>query len=129
MFLHQFARDVGEFALLQLRLPENRIRVAEAVLDPAVFLHMIQVDETTRVSISVCGSKNASASQRKCLLRRQIIVVFGIQYTIGKGLTRTNAEQVAAESCAVGVDVVESRTFLLRNTSTHRTHRQAHSLV
>ncbi len=56
MFLHQFACNVRELTLLQFRLPEDRIRVAEAVLDPSILLNMIQVDETTRLGVAMRSS-------------------------------------------------------------------------
>jgi hypothetical protein len=46
---------VGKLALLQLSLPENGVHVAEAVLDPAIFLDVIQVDEATRVCVAMHG--------------------------------------------------------------------------
>jgi hypothetical protein len=129
MFLHQLACDVREFALLQLRLPKNGIRVAEAMLDPSILLNVIQIDETARVRISVGCRKDTSASQLKCFLLGQIISVFGIQHTICKCLSRSNAEQVPTQSCAIRIDVVKSRTLGRSDASTHCAHRQAHSFV
>lgn len=39
--------NVREFALFQLRLPENGVHIVEAMVDPAFLLDMVQVDETT----------------------------------------------------------------------------------
>jgi len=129
LVLHQLARNIRELALLQLRLPEDGVRIAESVLDPAVLFDVVQVDETTGESISVRSSQNTSASQRQRLLLGQIVSVFSVQHTVCECLTRSNTEEIAAETGSIRVDVVESWTFLLCDTSAHRTHRQTHSLV
>jgi hypothetical protein len=90
---------------------------------------VVQVDETTRVSISVGGGQDTSAAQSQSLLICQVVSVLGVQHTIGKGLTGTNTEQVAGKSRAVAVNVVQGGTLLLGHSGTHGTHRQTHALV
>ena len=43
-----------------------------AVVDPTLFRHMIQVDGTTGISISMSGCKNASFTQIQCILDRHV---------------------------------------------------------
>lgn len=76
---------------------------------------MVQVDETTRVRVTVHGSKDTSAAELEGLLLSQVIVVVGVKHTICEGLTGSDTEQVPGESGAVGVDVVESGSFLGRH--------------
>lgn len=77
----QVCCDIAKLALLQLRLPEDRIRVlsdlsvysglasrvgqyySEAVLNPTVLLDMIQVDEATGESISMRSREDASRAK------------------------------------------------------------------
>lgn len=90
---------------------------------------MVQVDVTTRVSISVGGGQNTSLSKLQGLLIRQIVLVLGIENTIRECLTRANAEEVARQASTVAVNIVESRAFLLGDTGAHGAHAEAHSLV
>jgi hypothetical protein len=99
------------------------------VLHPALLLDVVEVDETTRVGISVGSSQNTSLAELQGLLDGQFVFVLGVQDTVGKGLTGTNTEEVTGETCAVTVDIVESRALLWGDTSAHGTHAQAHSLV
>ena len=97
----QLRRDIRELALLQLRLPEYRVHVVEAVVHPSLFLDMVQVDKTTRVRVTVHGSKDTSAAELKGLLLGQVVVVVGVKHTICEGLTGSDTEQVSGESGAV----------------------------
>lgn len=127
--LFQLARHVGELALLQLGLPEDGVGVVEAVLDPALLLDVVQVDETTRVGVSVGGGQDTSLAELEGLLVRQVVAVLGVEHTVGKGLTGTDTEEVASKAGAVAVDVVEGGTLLLGDTGTHGAHAEAHALV
>lgn len=84
--------NVGEFALLQLRLPEYRVHIVEAVVDPSLFLYVVKVDETTRVGITVHGSKNTPPSELKSLLLSQIVPIVCVEHTVGESLTGSNTE-------------------------------------
>lgn len=127
--LDQLARHVGKLALLQLRLPENGVCVVEAVLLPALLLDMVQVDETTRVGISVGGCQNTSLAELEGLLNGQFVFILGIQHTVRKGLTRSDTEKVTRQTSAITVDIIQSRALLLGHTGTHGAHAQSHSLV
>lgn len=65
------------------------------MLDPAVFLDMIQVDETTREGISVGCRKDTSPAKLQGLIILQLVLVLSVQHTVGECLTRSNTEQVA----------------------------------
>lgn len=81
-------------------------------MDPALFLDMVQVDVTTREGITVRRGKDTSPSKLESFLLGQFVTVFGVEHTVSEGLTGSDTEQVTGESCAVGVDVVESGSFL-----------------
>lgn len=125
----QLARDVGKLALLQLRLPEYRVRISEAVLHPSLFLNMVQVDKTTRVGITMRSRQDTSSSELQGILNAQVIVVLGVQHTIRKSLTGTYAEQVSLKPGTVAVDVVQRRAFLLGHAGAHGAHAESHALV
>lgn len=127
--LLQLARHIGELPLLQLRLPEDGVRVVEPVLDPSFLLDVVQVDVATRVSVPVRRSKDAAAAQLQRILDAQVVVVLRIQHTVGKCLATAHAEKVASQTGAVAVDVVQRRALLRGHTSTHSSHAQAHALV
>jgi len=110
--LLQRTSNIRELALLKLRLPENRIRIVEAVLDPAVFLDVVQVDETTRVRVAMGSSKNTPPAQLEGLVVFQFVLVLCVEHTVGEGLSGADTEKVAGEARAVAVDVVESGAFL-----------------
>lgn len=118
-------RHVGELALLELSLPEDRVHVIESVVHPSFFLDVVQVNETTRVSITVHSSQDSSATEVQCLLLGQVVLVLGIQHTVGKSLTRSNTEQVTGEAGTVGIDVVQGGSFLGR----HLENRQSPNFV
>ena len=127
--LIQRARNVGELAFLQLRLPEDRVRIIEAMLHPSGLLDMVQVDVTTRISIPMRRRKDTPAPQLQRLLIRQIVSVLSVQHTIGKCLSATNAEKVPLQPRPIAVDIVQRRAFLLGDASTHGSHAQTHALV
>lgn len=127
--LLKLARDVAELALLQLGLPEHRISIREAVLDPAVLLDVVQVDETTGVGVTMRSCQDTSSTELKSIVHAQFVVVLGVQDTIRKGLTRADAEQVASQTSTVAVDIVQRRSFLLGDSSAHGAHAEAHALV
>ena len=127
--LHKLARNIRELALLQLRLPEYRVRVTEAMLHPAILLHMIQVNEPSRVGIPMRRSQNTSAPQLQRLLLAQIVSVFRVQHTICECLSRTDTEEVAGKSGAIGVDVVESGAFGGSYARAHCAHGEPHAFV
>lgn len=137
LFLHhaihthlvQLACDVAKFSLLQLGLPEHWVRIREAVLHPAFFLDMVQVDETTRVGIAMRSRQDASPTKLQGILNAQVIVVLGVQNTIRKCLAGPNAEQVPREPGAVAVDVVQRGALLLGHASAHGAHAESHALV
>lgn len=106
---------VGELALLELRVPEDRVHVIESVVHPSLFLDVVQVNETTGVGITVHGSQNGSAAEVQCLLLSQLVFVLGVQHTVSESLTRSDTEQVTGETGAVGVDVVQGGSFLGRH--------------
>jgi hypothetical protein len=56
-------------------------------------------------------------------------VVLGVQHTVCECLAGAHTEEVAGEACAVGVDVVESRSFFWGDTGAHGAHGQTHALV
>jgi hypothetical protein len=117
--LVQLARNIRELALLELCLPENGIRVVEAMLDPAILLDVVQVDEATRVRVTMGGGQDTPSAELKRVLVREIELVFCIEHTVGERLARADAEEVARETRAVAVDVVERRAFLGGNAGTH----------
>lgn len=119
--LHQLASDIGELALVQLGIPEDGVCVVEAVLDPSVLLDVVQVDEATRVCVTVGGSQDTPLSELQRLVVLEIVLVLGIEHTVGECLTGADTEQVAGKASAVAVDVVESRAFLRRHTRAHGT--------
>jgi hypothetical protein len=119
--LHQLASDIGELALVQLGIPEDGVCVVEAVLDPSVLLDVVQVDETTRVCVTVGGSQNTPLSELQRLVVLKIVLVLGIEHTVGECLTGADTEQVAGKASTVAVDVVERRAFLRRHTRAHGT--------
>lgn len=61
-------RNVRELALFQLCFPENGVHIVETVVDPAFLFDMVQVDETTLVSITVHCGKNAPTTKLEGLL-------------------------------------------------------------
>jgi hypothetical protein len=127
--LIQLARHVCELALLQLRLPEDGVSIVEAVVRPALLLDVIEVDETTRESITMRGRQDTPPSQLQGILIAQVVVILGVQHTVRECLTTADAEQVARQACAVAVDVVKGRTLLGRDTGAHGAHAQTHTLV
>jgi hypothetical protein len=117
--LLQICRHIRKLALVQLCLPEDGVGVVEAVLDPSVLLDVVEVDETSRVSVAVGGGKNTAPAELQGILVRELVLVFCIEHTVGKRLTGTNAEEVAGKTRAVAVDVVESGAFLRGHTGAH----------
>lgn len=99
------------------------------MLDPARLLDMVQVDETTRVRITVRRRQDTPLAQLQRLLVRQIVLVLGIQHTVGKSLTTAHAEQVARQPRAVAVDVVQRGALLLGHAGAHGAHAEALALV
>src|SRR3954452_4416313 len=65
--LIQLTCDVGEFPLLQLRLPEYWVGVREAMLHPSFFFDVVEIDEAARIGVSMCGGENASSTKLKSL--------------------------------------------------------------
>lgn len=125
----QCTRHVRELSLLQLRLPEDRIRIIESMLDPSILLDMVQVDETSRVRITMRRGQNTSPAELKRLFLRQIILVLRIEHAVRERLSGTHAEKVAGETGAVGIDVVECWTFGGRDAGAHGAHGQTHAFV
>lgn len=99
------------------------------MLDPAFLLDMIQVNETTRVRISVRSSQDTSATQLQGVLLAQVVLVLGVEHTVRKRLTGSNTEQVSGEASTVRVDIVQGGALLLGDAGAHGAHRQAHALV
>lgn len=89
------------------------------MLHPTVFLDVVQIDETTRVSIAVGGSKDTPPAELECVFVGQVVFVIGVEHTVGEGLTGTDAEEIAGKARAITVDVIESRTFLRRHAGAH----------
>lgn len=71
------------------------------MVHPALFLDVVEVDETTRVCVTVHGSQNGTSAQGQRLLLGQVVPVVGIQHTVGECLTGADTEQVAGEAGAV----------------------------
>ena len=92
----------------------------EAMLHPAGLLDMIQIDETARECIAVGGGQDAAAAERDGILVREVVVVLGIQDAVCKRLAGADAEEVAGQAGAVGVDVVQRRPFLGGDAGAHR---------
>lgn len=97
----QLRRDIRELATLQLRFPENRVHIVEAVVHPALLLDVVEVDETTRVCVTVHGGQNGTSAEGQSLLLAQIVPVVGVQHTVGECLTGADTEQVAGQAGAV----------------------------
>lgn len=127
--LLKVARDVGELALFQLGLPEDGVRVIEAMVHPALLLDVVQVDEATRVGITVRGREDAPPSQLQGILVAELVAVLGIQHTVRKRLTAADAEHVPGQARAVAVDVVQGGPLLGGDAGAHGAHAQAHALV
>lgn len=127
--LHEFASNVRELSLLQFRLPEYWVCITEPMLNPSVLLYVIQVNETTWIGISVSGGQNAPPSQLQRFFVTQIISIFRIQHTVCKCLSGTDTEEISGQTCAVGINVIESRAFGGSHASAHRPHRQPHAFV
>jgi hypothetical protein len=60
--LFHICYDIRELALLQFGLPKYRVHVTEAVLNPAIFFDVIQVDEAARVGIAMHGLTQSTIS-------------------------------------------------------------------
>ena len=112
-------RNIRELALLQLRLPKDRVHIIEPVLDPSVLLDMIQVYETAGVGVAVHGGEDGAAAQLERFLVRQVVAVLCVEDAVGEGLAGADAEEVAAEAGAVAVDVVEGGAFLGGDAGAH----------
>ena len=125
----QLTRHIRKLALLQLGLPKDRIRIVEPVLHPPVLLDMIQIDETTRKRIPVRRGQDTPPPQFQRFLLLQIVLVLGVQDSVGKCLTGSDAEKIPGETRAVAVDVVESGSFLGGDAGAHGAHGQAHAFV
>lgn len=97
----QLRCDIRELAALQLRLPENRVHIVEAVVHPALLLHVVEVDKTTRVCVTVHGGQNGTSTEGQSLQFAQIVPVVGVQHTVGECLTGPDTEQVASQAGAV----------------------------
>lgn len=110
--LLQLTSNIRKLALLQLGLPENRIRIIESMLDPPVFLDVVQVDEATRVGVAMGCGEDASAAEFEGFVVFEVVFVVGVQHAVGECLARAHAEEVACEARAVAVDVVEGGAFL-----------------
>jgi hypothetical protein len=145
--LYQLTRNIRELALVQLRIPEDRVRIAEAMLHPTILLYVVQVDETTRVRITMCRSQDTPSTELECLVVAEIIAVLCVEHAVCEGLTGADAEEVAGEARAVAVDVIEGGALLRGYAGAHCTlkmlsahewyceeegrtyHAQAHALV
>jgi hypothetical protein len=99
------------------------------MLDPALLLDMVQVNEAARISIPMRSSKNTPAAQLQRLLHAEIILVLRIQDAISKRLTGPDTEQVPGQPRPITINIVQRGSFLLRNASTHGAHAQPHALV
>lgn len=119
MILLQRACNVGELALLELRLPEDRVRVVESMLDPSVLLDVVQIDETSRVRIPMGSRQDTPSAQLERLVVFKVVLVLCVEHTVRECLTGTNTEEVASETRAVTVDVVEGGAFLRGYTGAH----------
>jgi hypothetical protein len=93
--LVQLARDIRELSLLELGLPEDGIRVAEAMLDPSVLLDVVQVDEATRVGVAVGGGQNTPSPELQGLVVLHLVLVRCIEHAVCEGLTGADTEEVA----------------------------------
>jgi hypothetical protein len=145
--LLQLTCNVRELALLQFGLPEDRVRIVEAMLDPSILLDMVQVDEATRVRVTVRSSQDTSSAKLERLIVLQVVLILCVEHAVGECLTRADTEEVARQTRAVAVDVVESGAFLGSDASAHGAlvnvrekrrvermdlgayHAQAHALV
>src|SRR2546423_371022 len=125
----QLTCDIRELALLKLCLPKYWVSVREAMFHPSFLFDMVQVDEATRVGISMCRGQNAPSSKLESLFDLQVVAIFGIEYSIRKCLTRSDAKKISSKSSAVRVNVVECRTLLRCDSSNHCSHRQTHTFV
>lgn len=65
------------------------------------------------------GQDAAPAELQSCFLF-EVVRVLGIEHPVGEGLTGADAEEVAGEARAVGVDVVEGWAFLWGYAGAHR---------
>src|SRR2546421_10949350 len=82
---------------------------------------MIQINRSSRVSIPVSGSENTPAYKFKSGFITQVIIIFSIKHTVGKGLYRTNAKEIPSKSCSITVDIVKGGTFLWGYACAHST--------
>lgn len=127
--LRKLTGDIGKLTLLQLRLPEDGVRIAETMLDPAILLDMVEINKATRIRIAMRSREDASPSQLEGVLILEIIRVLGVEDAVGESLAGADAEQVAGEAGAVRVDVVEGGAFLGGDAGDHGAHGEAHALV
>jgi hypothetical protein len=110
---------IRELALLQLRLPKDRIHITKAMLHPPILFNMVQVDKPTGVRVPMHSSQDTAASELERFLGRKVISVLGIEDAISEGLTGADAEEVASEASAIAVDVVQGGSFLGSDTGAH----------
>lgn len=119
--LYQIRRHVREFALVQLRLPEDGVRVVEAMLHPAVLFDMVQVDEATRVRVTVSGGEDTPPAELEGVFIREVVLVVRVEHTVGEGLTGTDTEEVTSKTSAVAINVVKGGAFLRGYACAHGT--------
>lgn len=108
----QLRCDIRKLPFLQLGLPENRVHIVESMVNPALFLDMVQVDVSTGEGITVGSSQNTPPAELEGLLLGQVVAILGVEDTVGEGLTGSDTEEVTWETGAVGVDVIEGWAFL-----------------
>ena len=99
------------------------------MLHPSFFFDVVEIDEATRVGVSMCGSEDASSSKLKSLFNLQVVAVLRVEHSISKCLTRSDTKEVSSKPSAIRVDVVQRWAFLCSNSSDHCSHRQAHTFV
>ena len=99
------------------------------MLHPALLLHMIQINITTRKRIPMRRRQDTPPPQLQCLVRIQIIPILGIQHTIGKRLPTAHAEQVPSQPRAIAIDIVQCGPLLRRDAGAHGAHAEPVAFV
>lgn len=99
------------------------------MLLPSRLLDVVQVDEATRVSITMRRRQDAPTAQLQRLLYRQVVAVLCIQHTVGKRLAGPNAEQIPRQPRTVRVNVIQRGALLLSDAGAHGAHGQTHPFV
>mmetsp|Transcript_9745 Transcript_9745/g.17725 ORF Transcript_9745/g.17725 Transcript_9745/m.17725 type:complete len:255 (-) Transcript_9745:188-952(-) len=89
---------------------------------------MVQVVESTRVSVAMGGMIDGPSTKVNSLFDRHVITVIGVEHTISVGGTGSNREHVSLEAGAIVVYVIELGSGLVPSRD-HGSHGKSVSLI